>query len=71
MGRYRARDVAVDLAFNAGLVLMGALVVWLTSWSRFWVLVVVLTVGWATRIATQRRRAAGSPEAAERDSATR
>ncbi|MCZ2820566.1 hypothetical protein O2V63_09510 [Modestobacter sp. VKM Ac-2977] len=65
MSRYGARDVAVDFGFNAALVLLGALIVWLTGWSRFGVYVVVLTVGWSLRAAAEywlRRRRVPVPD---------
>lgn len=71
MGRYRARDVAVDLAFNAGLVLIGALVVWVTGWDRFWVYAAALAIGWSVRLAVQHRRATRAAGVAPRDDVRR
>ncbi|MGY2081328.1 hypothetical protein [Modestobacter sp. SYSU DS0657] len=65
MRRSSVRDLALEVAFALSLVLVAEVVVRVSSWSRFWVLVVVLTVGWAIRIAVQRRRvrrAATAPE---------
>lgn len=66
MSRYGARDVAIDLGFNAALVLLGALIVWLTGWSRFGVYVVVLTVGWSLRAAAEYRLGRRRTPAADR-----
>lgn len=57
--------MAVDFGFNAALVLLGALIVWLTGWSRFGVYVVVLSAGWSLRAAAEhwlRRRRAQAPD---------
>ncbi|WP_222194936.1 hypothetical protein [Modestobacter italicus] len=53
----QAWALAVDLAFNAALLLVGEVVVQLSGWPRLWVFAGALVLGWSTRALVQHRRA--------------